>query len=165
VNNCVGERNYGSFSAFLFSIMGLIGAVITSLILMAVGARGGDESSNTVMWVVLVIVAVFSVGMCGVMGSFSIYHCFLICSGQTTKENLKKNADHKDKGRTLACCGCRPPSEINPREMVQVGARMKSASASGMAINSKQNPTAVSSLPPLVTGKAATNVVAADDNV
>ena len=154
MNNCVGERNYGSFSAFLFSIMGLIFSTLVSLILLASasGEKNEDEGgqpSNEIgaaTIVALVVIGLFSVVMCFILGSFSIYHCFLICTGQTTRENLKKRSG-KDygrgaggtNGRTLSCLCCRPASQINVRQWIDLDGEQPPSSKKGGQKSAQSN--------------------------
>lgn len=113
VGNCVGQRNYGSFCAFLICVVALLISVMASF---AVGSEA-IQSSQTVTLVFIVIILVFSIIMCAVIGGFSMFHCGLVAMGRTTKEQLKGTGRGRQ-SRTL-CCN-RPPSLLNLRDFVVV---------------------------------------------
>jgi len=132
VANCIGERNYGSFMLFNFSIVALLVSVIASV--FSALSAGDEGPSQTVTIIGIVAVCVFSVIMFCLMFSFFGFHCWLIFTGQTTKEQMKhwrekKGSSEHDTdrnfesdsvfgpGRTLACLR-RPRSLIRPRYLV-----------------------------------------------
>jgi len=143
VANCIGERNYGSFMLFNLSIVALLVSVIAS-VFSALNA-GEEGPSQMVTIIGIVAVCVFSLIMFCVMFSFFGFHCWLIITGQTTKEQMKQwrskeragGDEHPleggsvfGPGRTLACLH-RAPSLIRPRYLVDpVLANAQSMSAS-----------------------------------
>lgn len=110
VGNCVGQRNYGSFMAFLCCVVVLLVSVLISVML---GVTGVASSVSTNLAFIIVIV-VFSSCMFCAIGGFSAFHLFLIVTGKTTKEKLKGMSTGGD--RTL-CCN-RPRSILHLRQLV-----------------------------------------------
>jgi len=109
VGNCVGERNYGSFCAFLICVVALIVSVLVSILFVSSDVK----AETTFNLVFTMIILGYSLLMFFVIGGFSAFHCFLILTGQTTKEKIKGSSDDQSKGRTISCIN-RPKSLINP---------------------------------------------------
>lgn len=115
VGNCVGERNYGSFMAFLISVLALAISVLAALVMMG-AAKGNSSGLGQEITVILItIVIIFSGVMCCVISGFSLFHCCLIARGKTTKEALKKKTGNKR--RTVTLCN-RPTSLLKLNERV-----------------------------------------------
>jgi len=110
VGNCVAERNYGAFCAFLVCVVALLVSVLTSVV-MSSSQIQADTTFNMVMQLVI---AGYSLLMFFMIGGFSVFHCFLIITGQTTKEKIKGTADGK--ARTVTCLN-RPPVLFDPRQL------------------------------------------------
>lgn len=109
VGNCVGQRNYGAFCAFLICVVALLVSVLSSFV---VGSTAVANSQTTNL-VFAIIILVFSILMCAVIGGFSAFHCGLVLTGRTTKEQLKGTGKTR-RSRTLCCK--RPPSLLNLRD-------------------------------------------------
>jgi len=108
VGNCVGERNYGSFCAFLICVVALIVSVLVSVLVVSSDVK----AETTFNLVFITIICGYSLLMFFVIGGFSAFHCFLVVTGQTTKEKMK-GLTAESKGRTVRCIN-RPKSLINP---------------------------------------------------
>jgi len=142
VSNCIGERNYGTFMLFNLSVVTLLVSVIVSLFAALDSANG---PSQTVTVIGIIAVCVFSLIMFCVMFSFFGFHCWLIMTGQTTREQVKQwrstrhgreseQGDHNDvdgshalfSGRRTLSFFRRSPSLIRPRYLVdpQTAARL-----------------------------------------
>lgn len=111
VGNCVGERNYGAFCAFLICVVALLVSVMASIVMTSADIKGGERVN-----------AIFAVIICGysglmffVIGGFSLFHCFLVLTGKTTKQKLK--GDKEAHSRTMSCIN-RPPSLIDPTAFI-----------------------------------------------
>lgn len=122
VGNCVGERNYGSFCAFLICVVALLVSVLVSILLVSSDVKA--EGTFNVIFVG--IICAYSALMFCVIGGFSAFHCFLVFTGQTTKEKLKGAQDDQGKGRTMNCLN-RPPSLIDPTRLLSLGAKTQSS--------------------------------------
>merc|ERR1711871_76701 len=120
VRNCVGGRNYGLFSAFLWSLCGAILSVgITTAVTLfstptnnnsggsssaaendADNHSGNGNTSSKVepwlfgssIWTVVLgmSVVILTALLCCTVGSFCFYHLCLGLTGQTTKERIMK---------------------------------------------------------------------------
>jgi len=115
---------------FNFSIVVLLISVIAS-VFSALNASVGEGPSETVTIIAIVAVCIFSLIMFCVMFSFFGFHCWLIITGQTTREQIKhwrgkqgsgvldgtSDGSSSITGRTLACLH-RPRSRIHPRSLV-----------------------------------------------
>lgn len=112
VGNCVGERNYGPFCAFLICVVALLMSVLISAVMGTSEIKGDNAQVNTVM---IFVVAGYSLLMFFVIGGFSGFHLFLIHTGQTTKQKMKGTGDGK--ARTVSCLN-RPPSLFDARRLV-----------------------------------------------
>jgi len=124
VGNCVGERNYGAFCAFLICVVALIVSVLTSVLMVSSAVRG----ETTFNLIFILVICGYSLLMFFVIGGFSAFHCFLVVTGQTTKQKLKGLAGDEAKGRTISCIN-RPPSLIDPRRLLsstEMGVEMSS---------------------------------------
>lgn len=109
VGNCIGERNYGAFTAFLICVFALLISVLASV--MVSGSE--VEAGNTFNALLIMIVAGYSLLMAVLIGGFSMFHCFLVVTGQTTKQKMKGTGTGK--ARTLSCLSL--PSLIDPRAL------------------------------------------------
>eukprot|EP00808_Paulinella_micropora_P014207 g67814.t1 len=123
VNNCIGQRNYGAFVLFNLTIVCLLVSVMISTF-SALDDRG-EKATESSTAIALILVVVFSLVMFGIMIFFFGFHCFLILTGQTTREQVKSWRSSEQSGftnddtseRTLACLR-RPPSLLRPRMWV-----------------------------------------------
>jgi len=112
VNNCVGQRNYLYFNAFLCSATCLGFAVIVGIGIYASG--DGNMQRSWLVILVAVIGVPTSVLVLGVIGLF-IFHIVLSCLGKTTKEALTgRNAGTG----ASTICSSRGPSLIHARDRV-----------------------------------------------
>mmetsp|Transcript_94787 Transcript_94787/g.182144 ORF Transcript_94787/g.182144 Transcript_94787/m.182144 type:complete len:350 (-) Transcript_94787:113-1162(-) len=115
VNNCIGQRNYIYFCAFLISVVCLGVAVFLGIGLWLWSAEGDESPISTTFETVLVSVltiptAVFLVGVLGL----SVFHAVLICRGRTTREVL--TGRRYGEGATLF--GLRGKSLVDGRRLV-----------------------------------------------
>uniref|UniRef100_A0A7S1Q2Q8 Palmitoyltransferase n=1 Tax=Alexandrium catenella TaxID=2925 RepID=A0A7S1Q2Q8_ALECA len=88
VNNCVGQRNYGYFSAFLCSTLCLGASVFSGMGIFFYATSGGNQSSLhglTLYGLIALIGVPTAVLALGVLG-LSLFHAVLCCAGCTTKE-------------------------------------------------------------------------------
>jgi len=119
VNNCVGQRNYVFFIGFTSSVCCLAAFVLPSLVYVVL--RGGAASSSSkassdgIFMGALIALACAAglVALC-VFGLW-VYHLFLICTGQTTKEHWKGSHHHED----LTVFTFRGPRLFNARAWVE----------------------------------------------
>ncbi|CAK9033087.1 unnamed protein product [Durusdinium trenchii] len=117
VNNCIGQRNYVYFSAFLISTLclGFSVAVGTGISLSGYEPDHPQESvtRNPLLVVFLLLIgvptAVFLLGVIALL----MFHIFLLCAGKTTKEVL--TGRRVLQGRSMFE---RPPSFIHARAPV-----------------------------------------------
>ncbi|CAK9033031.1 unnamed protein product [Durusdinium trenchii] len=117
VNNCIGQRNYVYFSAFLISTLclGFSVAVGTGISLSGYEPDHPQESvtRNPLLVVFLLLIgvptAVFLLGVIALL----MFHIFLLCTGKTTKEVL--TGRRVLQGRSMFE---RPPSFIHARARV-----------------------------------------------
>jgi len=114
VANCIGQRNYGAFNAFLFSVVALIISVLAGVF----ASNSDGQSSSTTNTVFIVILVAFSAIMFFVIFGFSVFHCCLVCKGKTTKEQLKGIQTGENAQRTVACCS-RPRSLLLLRSFAE----------------------------------------------
>jgi len=150
VMNCIGERNYGSFMLFNLSVVALLMAVIASVF---TALESGENGSHTATIIGIVAVCVFSLIMFCIMFSFFGFHCWLIITGHTTKEQMKqwrgnnrKDDNTVDDGggvRTLQCFR-RSTSLIRPRYYVDP----QLATAQSLAVTPRETDDDVKSTPP-----------------
>jgi len=93
VNNCVGQRNYHFFTAFLASTVMLAFSVIAGVGVTISDVAAQDAAhhlSPTTVWILGLAVGVPS-GLFGLMVfGFLLYHCSLMLRGKTTKEAWTK---------------------------------------------------------------------------
>lgn len=116
VNNCIGQRNYLYFSAFLVST-GCLGFSVAvgfgiKLLGYAPSPRGSFTGSPLLIIILLLVglpTAVFLLGVIALM----MFHIFLLCTGKTTKEVLTGRTVLQ--GRSLFE---RPPSLMHARAQV-----------------------------------------------
>lgn len=102
VNNCIGQRNYAYFTAFVLSTI-CLGFVV----ILGIGVRLAKSRINESITFVLAIVigAPTAVLVLAVIG-LGCFHSFLACTGKTTKEMLT--------GRTpVLVAGQGPPGLCN----------------------------------------------------
>jgi len=122
VNNCVGQRNYAFFSAFLLSTGCLGVAVAAGIAIYFVdhndsGSHPHDAFSGPWLYVLLLVIGVPTVVLIvGVIGLLS-FHAVLACRGRTTKEVLGAGGRVNIGGRTLFTL--RGPSLIHARDRVR----------------------------------------------
>lgn len=88
VNNCIGQRNYAYFNAFVLSTVCLGFAVILGIGVWLAKSR---VSESTTFVLAIVIGAPTALLVLAVIG-LGCFHVFLICSGRTTKEQLTGRA-------------------------------------------------------------------------
>jgi len=137
IGTCVGGRNYRYFIFFLFGIsVYSVYAFATGAIFLVEYAKNlaheyntdhsisktwVDEFSTTLYDNILVTILTIIGGFCFLsIISLSLYHCHLICVGQTTNENLRKiytrYKNDNDEGIKQNCwktfCETIPPSHI-----------------------------------------------------
>eukprot|EP00427_Karlodinium_veneficum_P014177 CAMPEP_0169067810 /NCGR_PEP_ID=MMETSP1015-20121227/3689_1 /TAXON_ID=342587 /ORGANISM="Karlodinium micrum, Strain CCMP2283" /LENGTH=129 /DNA_ID=CAMNT_0009126583 /DNA_START=625 /DNA_END=1010 /DNA_ORIENTATION=+ len=120
VNNCVGQRNYAFFWGFLVSVGCLGVAVAVGFVLFFSHASDDPSKSATDTWVVWVVCAIVGIPtavlLLGVLGLLS-FHCFLACTGKTTKEVLRPSK-HGSGDQRVSLFAARGPSLIRARERV-----------------------------------------------
>jgi len=124
--NCIGRRNYGPFVMFLCSTCASLAVVLVSGILLPTHVKHlGNVDPNTagLREVLNTLALMFCLVMAALLFSFTTYHMSLICSGMTTKEHLKGKRSFKQETTFQRLCEpCAvQPSELAPREMVQIG--------------------------------------------
>lgn len=93
VNNCVGQRNYTYFSAFLISVwmLGLsvflgLGLVISWHTRDQSDTGGADWEKSWITYALLFVISVPTVVMLLGVVALTCFHAWLQCSGRTTKE-------------------------------------------------------------------------------
>ena len=87
VNNCIGHRNYIFFTAFVVSAV-ILGLMILLSIIMWV-SHGSNFFSPLTIKIIALAVGI-PVGLLLLAGmSFLLYHAYLVCRGQTTRENIR----------------------------------------------------------------------------
>lgn len=118
VNNCVGQRNYAYFSAFLAST-GCLGFAVAAGIAIYFSHVADQSHHNTPLhgpWLIVLLVAIGvpTAGLLIGVVCLLLFHGVLACRGRTTKEVLtgKLNVG----GHTL--CSLRGPSLIHARSRV-----------------------------------------------
>jgi len=98
IGNCIAKRNYGWFSAFLWSTLGLccfvMGMCIRILVLDARDQDSGskwDKFSTAIKnnWLAVVLVIYVFCSIWFVVG-LTVFHIYLVCLNKTTNEKLKK---------------------------------------------------------------------------
>lgn len=119
VNNCVGQRNYSFFTAFLIST-GCLGVAVTAGIAIYFSENAQEhykDSSEPWLYILIAIIGVpTAVLLIGVI-SLLTFHSVLACRGRTTKEVLGSAGRVNVGGRTLFTM--RGPSLIHPRARVR----------------------------------------------
>lgn len=87
VTNCIGHRNYVYFTAFVVSAVALGLMILLSIIMWM--AHGSDFFSPLTVKIISFVVGI-PVGLLLLVGTgFLFYHTFLVCRGQTTRENIR----------------------------------------------------------------------------
>ena len=89
VNNCVGHRNYLFFTSFIASAMVLGVMVIFSIVLWMANGQGSSFVSPLVIEIVGFVIGIPTGLLLLAASSFWLYHVFLACRGQTTREHLR----------------------------------------------------------------------------
>lgn len=119
VNNCVGQRNYAFFSAFLVST-GCLGFAVAAGMgiyfshVASENHNGQPFLSHTMLYLILAVIgAPTCILLIGVLG-LSMFHSWLACRGRTTKEVLTGRVTVR--GRTLSTF--RGPSLLHARDRV-----------------------------------------------
>ena len=87
VNNCVGHRNYIFFTSFVVSSVALGLMILLSVIMWI--SQGSDIFSPLTIRIIAFCVGI-PVGLVLLVGTgFMMYHGYLVCKGETTRENLR----------------------------------------------------------------------------
>ena len=95
IGTCIGKNNYVKFIAFLYTTISLAAfdfGICILKILDAVGEFHGNPSSSGLMQEAgagIIIGAIITLALV-LIGGLGAFHCFLIGSGMTTAETLKK---------------------------------------------------------------------------
>lgn len=120
VNNCVGQRNYASFTAFVTSALCLALIVVPLLFwwMMSSGsqteAKAMDPSVKIALLVIGAAVSLVAVALLALW----CYHLFLVATGRTTKEHRREVVQGISEEPTL--CAPRGPRLFNPRAWIKV---------------------------------------------
>jgi len=94
--------------------------------MMVSSAVKGETTFNLIF---IAVICGYSMLMFFVIGGFSAFHCFLVVTGQTTKQKLKGLGEDEAKGRNISCIN-RPLSLIDPRRIVFSSSSSSSSSSS-----------------------------------
>ena len=87
INNCVGHRNYVFFGSFIVLAL-VLGAMILFAVILWSASGNNQWASPTVIIIVSCIVGIPTALVLLLGVTLFIYHVFLVCTGQTTRENL-----------------------------------------------------------------------------
>ena len=123
--NCIGKRNYPAFVCFLVSVCASLGMLFVYCIALANSPLPGERSREQLPVIRLgsslnTVLVLFAAFVSLVLWGFTGYHVWLICTGFTTKENLrgrKHGATSMGVCDRLLCCYSEP-SKIAPRRLV-----------------------------------------------
>lgn len=104
VGNCVGKRNYRYFVGFLLGVFSLMINLFLQMA-MALGLsenrpRKKDEQDKQGMGTGILIIAIVILIVLILIVILGIVHCYLCCTGQTTREMCKKSRKKRQNEET-----------------------------------------------------------------
>lgn len=114
VNNCVGQRNYAFFSAFLLSVVSLGTCIVVGFCMWVNGNH--KNMSEKAVFILSGIVVIPTVLLLLITAFFCMCHVFLVARGRTTREFLRPERVRASlKGTLFAGRGI---SFVRPRDII-----------------------------------------------